>query len=98
MECKLYGCAVTEDEKGVVIETLWNVNADEYHIRHKEHGVVIETLWNVNNSRTSAFSISVTSCNRDIVECKFLCVHAVLNLVVVVIETLWNVNVTLRED
>ena len=54
--------------------------------------VLIETLWNV---KLYVFTVSASpalSINRNIVECKVLCISLVRVCSWVLIETLWNVK------
>ena len=57
----------------VLIETLWNVNANVFPFSGTCKPVLIETLWNVNINFLSAVRAIVIGFNRNIVECKFYC-------------------------
>ena len=48
MECKLSKEPAEPPPPLVLIETLWNVNADGRSGENRQDGVLIETLWNVN--------------------------------------------------
>ena len=48
MECKYESFKGLGDTVHVLIETLWNVNANGTFMIHKPTNVLIETLWNVN--------------------------------------------------
>ena len=48
VECKYESFKGLGDTVHVLIETLWNVNANGTFMIHKPTNVLIETLWNVN--------------------------------------------------
>ena len=48
VECKLWNCIAEHTVSYVLIETLWNVNADTFDSISVSVCVLIETLWNVN--------------------------------------------------
>ena len=49
MECKYVTTEVEILEEAVLIETLWNVNAELSSNTTFDSSVLIETLWNVNS-------------------------------------------------
>ena len=58
-----------------LIETLWNVNNKRCISVHFSQNELIETLWNVNFTFDGVEPID-TRINRNIVECKLLCLIA----------------------
>ena len=66
MECKYESFKGLGDTVHVLIETLWNVNANGTFMIHKPTNVLIETLWNVNEEDSLRFYYLGNSFNRNI--------------------------------
>ena len=58
--------------------------------------VLIETLWNVKHEETTKMFWSLSSINRNIVECKAYTIGITEEYTRVLIETLWNVKEALK--
>ena len=76
----------------VLIETSWNVKLPSSRSQTDSNSVLIETSWNVkiyiwNGNKKLSMGI-----NRNIVECKVLCLSFQTDPHSVLIETSWNVK------
>ena len=76
----------------VLIETYWNVNVGYLGYSTCKRTVLIETYWNVNKEISALILNNFFRINRNILECKYICVINFVHVETVLIETYWNVN------
>ena len=73
VECE-YACGYSHSRiKSVLIDTWWNVNAEDCHTLILTDTVLIDTWWNVNVWKSESSSSTSSSFNRYMVECEYLC-------------------------
>ena len=76
----------------VLIDTWWNVNAEECHTLILTDTVLIDTWWNVNKLMLAGVFPDALRFNRYMVECESSLSSCNCIIVFVLIDTWWNVN------